>query len=284
MLRGPLIVLALLVGIGFSFADGQRSLLADELASETRWEQGRRYLAEGKAAEAKRVFEDLLNKYPKEPDLHLFLGITLLRLRAAEAAEVAIRKAIALEPDHAEARTLLGWLHSEVHGNLDAAVREYTRVIELRPDFPEAYNNLGAALKQKGKLDEALESFNRALQLRPDYSEALSNRGWIYSQRSQWAEARSDFERALEINPHDDGALYGLSQVLREARDYAGAQKALSRLMSRSPNFVYWLEWGRVGLIRYYWVLLLIAAAFFVKGRLRKARKEAIGGGTNQEA
>lgn len=284
MLRGPLVVAALLVGIVFSFADGQRNLLASELPRDTQWQQGRRYLAEGKAAEAKEVFEELLKKYPNEADLHLFLGITLLRLRDADAAEVAIRKAITLEPDHTEARTLLGWLHSEVHGDLDAAVREYTRVVELRPDFPEAYNNLGVALKKKGKLDEALDNFNRALQLRPDYSDALSNRGWLYSQRSQWADARSDFERALEIDPGDDGALYGLSQVLREARDYAGAQEALSRLMGRSPNFVYWLEWGRVGLIRFYWVLLLIAAAFFVNGRWRKARKEANGGGTNQEA
>jgi len=31
---------------------------------------------------------------------------------------------------------------------------------------------------------------------------------------------------------------------MRESRDYAGAQSALSELISRSPNFVYWLEWA----------------------------------------
>jgi tetratricopeptide (TPR) repeat protein len=53
----------------------------------------------------------------------------------------------------------------------------------------------------------------------------------------------ADFEAALKLNPNDDGALYGLSQSLREARDYGGAQRALSELIARSPNFVYWLEW-----------------------------------------
>jgi hypothetical protein len=82
-------------------------------------------------------------------------------------------------------------------------------------------------------------------------------------------------ERALKINPADDGALYGLSQALREERDYAGAQQTMRRLLSRSPNFIYWLEWGRLGLIRYWWVLLLLAVAFVLKGRFTKVAPRA---------
>jgi hypothetical protein len=59
---------------------------------------------------------------------------------------------------------------------------------------------------------------------------------------------------------------------MRETRDYAAAQRALGELISRSPNFVYWLEWGRVGLIRYWWVLLSVALALSLKGRFRKPR------------
>src|SRR3972149_3977790 len=127
-----------------------------------------------------------------------------------------------------EARTLLGWIDLEVRKDYASAVKEYTRVIELRPDFAEPYNNLGVAFKKKGDLEKAIVNFNRALELRGEYSEAWSNRGWAYIQQKRWREARSDFEQALKINPRDEGALYGMSQVLREARDYAGAQKALS--------------------------------------------------------
>lgn len=273
MLRGWLAVLAFLVGIGFPFVANASS----PLLKEKHWEEGRKYLAEGKADEAKAAFETLLGVYPEEADLHLFLGITLLRLRDSQAAEASVKKAIKLDPNHAEARTLLGWIDSEIRGDFDAAIKEYSKVVELRPDLPEAYNNLGVALKRKGELDKAADGFNKALQRRPDYSAALSNRGWVFAEQSKWVEARRDFEQALKINPSDDGALYGLSQALREARDYAGAQTALSQLTSRSPNFVYWLEWGRIGLIRYYWVLLLIAIAFFLKGRFKKVRNESNG-------
>jgi len=64
---------------------------------------------------------------------------------------------------------------------------------------------------------------------------------------------------------------------LREAKDYAGAQQALSELIARTPNFVYWLEWGRIGMIRYWWLLLLIAIAWGLTGRFKKARTEANG-------
>ena len=268
MLRGWLVLLAVLAGIGYSFAADSN----DALSKEKRWQEARKYLAEGKAAEAKATFEELLKQYPQDADLQLFLGISLLRLREPHAAEAAVKKALNIDPNHVEAWTLLGWIDSEIRGDFNAAIKEYSKVVELRPDLPEAYNNLGVAQKRKGDLAQAADSFGKALELKPDYGAAISNRGWVLAEQNQWSDARREFERALAINPGDDGALYGLSQALREARDYAGAQRALSQLIARSPNFVYWLEWGRIGLIRYWWVLLLTAILFFVKGRFQRTR------------
>src|SRR5918999_225468 len=276
MLRGWLLGLAIVACVSLSSA-GETT----PLVKEKQWEEARNYLTEGKAAEAKTVFEALLRRYPRQADLHLFLGITLLRLRDPQAAEASVRKAIGVDPDHVEARTLLAWIESDIHGNFDAAIAEYKKVVELKPNFPQAYNNLGVALKRKGELAEAADNFNKALERKPDFAAALSNRGWTFAEQNKWSEARRDFEQALKINPQDDGALYGLSQALREVRDYAGAQEILGELVSRSPNFVYWLVRGRIGLIRYWWVLLTIALAFFFKGRFKKARVEAHGGSNN---
>ena len=274
MLRGWLVGFAVLACVSLSVAAETTS----PLVKEKQWEEARNYLADGKAAEAKAVFEALLRRYPQEADLHLFLGITLLRLRDPQAAESSVRKAIALDPDHVEARTLLAWIESDIRGDFDAAIAQYKKVVELRPDFPQAYNNLGVALKRKGELAAATDNFNKALERKPDFGAALNNRGWTFAEQDKWNDARQDFEQALKINPQDDGALYGLSQSLREVRDYAGAQEVLGQLISRTSNFVYWLEWGRIGLIRYWWVLLAIALTFFFKGRFRKARIEAHGG------
>lgn len=273
MVRAWLAGWAVLVALGFSYA----AEIHSPLRNDKRWEDARQNLAQGKAADAKAVFEKLLQEYPNEADLHLFLGMALLRLREPHAAVVSIQRAIALDSDHTEARTLLGYVELEIRGDADAAIREYTKVIELRPELPQAYSNLAVAQKKKGELEQAIANLNKALERQPDYGAALTIRGGILAEQNKWTEARRDFEAALKLNPADDGALYGLSQALREARDYAGAQQLLSRLISRSPNFVYWLEWGRVGLIRFWWVLLTVAIAVALTGRFKKARSEKNG-------
>jgi tetratricopeptide (TPR) repeat protein len=264
---------AIFLGIGFSYAADSNS----PLAGDKRWEQARKDLAQGKAGEAKAAFEELLRQYPNEADLHLFLGMSLLRLRDPQAAILAIKRAIGVNPNHVDARTLLGYVELEIRGDTDAAIREYAKVIELKPDSAEAYSNLAVAQKKKGELEQAIASLNKALQLKPDFAGAITTRGAIFAEQYKWSEARRDFEQALKLNPRDDGALYGLSQALREAKDYAGAQNALNELISRSGNFVYWLEWGRIGLIRYWWALLLIAIGWALKARFMKARTEANG-------
>ena len=99
------------------------------------------------------------------------------------------------------------------------------------------------------------------------------------------AEARSPVQHRERLGQHaaelvrDErvAPLQGLAEVLEKTRDYAGAQTVLSRLIASSSNFVYWLEWGRIGLIRYWWVWLLTALALFFKGRFYKARSASNG-------
>ena len=49
-----------------------------------------------------------------------------------------------------------------------------------KPDYPEAYNNMGNALQERGRLEEALTAYNKALSIKPDYADAWSN-GAVYT-------------------------------------------------------------------------------------------------------
>lgn len=262
--------LAVLLGVVLPVGDVHGGIEAQGRAD---WERGKQHLAAGDAGAAKLVFENLLQKRPNDPDILLSLALASLKLRDPETAESYVRRALAQRPEHAEARTLLGWIFMEVRRDYGPAVREYSEVVRLMPGSAEARNNLGVALKKKGDWAPALENFDRALGLRAKYPEALGNRGWVYAERGMWREARRDFEEALRLNARDEAALYGLSRALREERDYAGADAALSRLLAIAPNFVYWLEWGRLQLVRYYWALLLLAGFFYLYSRYRRMPK-----------
>ena len=53
------------------------------------------------------------------------------------------------------------------------AIAVYSRAISLKPDYAEAYNNMGNALREQGNLEEALKAYNKAIDLKPDYVEAI---------------------------------------------------------------------------------------------------------------
>lgn len=50
-------------------------------------------------------------------------------------------------------------------GKLDMAIATYQEAISCEPQFPEAYNNLGNALREAGRTDEAVQCYTICIQL-----------------------------------------------------------------------------------------------------------------------
>ena len=88
-----------------------------------------------------------------------------------EEAILAYRKALSLEPDHADAYNNMG-VTLQDQGKLEKAIEAYKKALSIKPDYAEAYINMGVALKDQGKLEEAINSYNTALAVKPDLAEA----------------------------------------------------------------------------------------------------------------
>ena len=134
---------------------------------------------------------------PDYAEAHLTLGNALRDRQSAEAM-AAYHRAIALKPDYAEA-----------HLNLDCPLWDLGRLtrrsppitaIQFKPNFAEAHNNLGNFFRDQGRLDEALASYRIAIELKPDSPESSSNR--LY---------------ALHFHPDFDA-----QAILAEHRQWAG--------------------------------------------------------------
>ena len=69
----------------------------------------------------------------------------------------------------------------------------------MRPDYAEAFSNLGITLHELKLFEEALTSYDRALRVRPDYTDALSNRGIALHELKRLEEALASFDSALRI-------------------------------------------------------------------------------------
>ena len=65
------------------------------------------------------------------------------------------------------------------------------------------YISRGLAKQAKGELDGAMADYNRALELNPKYALAYANRGYVKQVKGDLDGAIADFNRALELNPKD---------------------------------------------------------------------------------
>jgi len=99
--------------------------------------------------------------------------------------------------------------------NYAAAVATLQSAIDLRPDDPLLFNNLGSALRANGDLPGALAAFRRATELAPDLAAAWFNLGKTLRTHSYIAEAKQALERALECDPSHAAARASLGDVLK---------------------------------------------------------------------
>ena len=71
----------------------------------------------------------------------------------------------------------------------------------MKPDYTEAYNNLGIAYGNKNQVDLAIASFAKVIQLEPNYAEAYNNRGIAYGKNGEVDLAIKDFTEAIQLKP-----------------------------------------------------------------------------------
>ena len=116
------------------------------------------------------------------------------------AAEEAVQRALALEPDLAEAHASLGLLHGNRRDG-PAAARQLERAVELRPSYAEAHNWLSWLNLLLGNGEQALRSAARAVELDPLSSEAVSNLALSALTVGDFERAILESRRAAEIAP-----------------------------------------------------------------------------------
>lgn len=104
---------------------------------------------------------------PLSPNAHCNFGIVLAQQGTRpDQARRHLLIALELQPANVSANYHVASLAAS-QGRCGEAVTRYQQILRLRPDFPEARNELGFALLQEGRLEEAA-----ALNARPDFAAA----------------------------------------------------------------------------------------------------------------
>ena len=167
---------------------------------------------QGQFVKALDKAKPLIGLFPHAIHLHNIQGACHAALQRYDAAIDSYKQAIKIKPDYAEAYSNMGNALKD-KGELDAAIDNYKQAIKIKPDYAEAYSNMGNVLKEKGELNAAIDSYNQAIKIKPDYAEAYSNMGVALKEKGELDAAIDSYKQAVKIKPDYAEAHRHLSTV-----------------------------------------------------------------------
>jgi len=108
-------------------------------------------------------------------------------------------------------------------GMYDEAVREYSKALDLSPDFVDLRARLGNVYRDMGLYNAAIAEFEHAKRLRPEYLPARLHLGVTLFSLGRKDEAIREWQEVLEKDPENKNARLYLKMVKDEHGPQAGS-------------------------------------------------------------
>ena len=214
----------------------------------------------GELAEAEELYKQILSKFPKNKKAiqayqKLKAGITSKGPLNSETPQEQIDELTSLYDQGqfdeilSKAKPLSGLFPKDellfsIMGaanaalfRYDAAVECYTESIKIKPNYTDAYYNMGKALQDQGDVDAALEIYDKAIKINPNYADAYNNIGTIFYKKDEFDQAISYISSALKINPNDADAYTNMGNALRDKGELDAAIDSYKQAIKIKPNY-----------------------------------------------
>jgi Flp pilus assembly protein TadD len=85
--------------------------------------------------------------------------------------------------------------------------------VALRPDYPEALNNLGVIFVRGQDYAKAEEQFRTCIRVAPNFDQAYFNLARLYAMRSDRPGAREVLQNLLALQPQNAGVKQALDAL-----------------------------------------------------------------------
>jgi serine/threonine-protein kinase len=230
-------------------AAGRANPEAHELHLKGRYYWNKLFLTEEGLQRARSFLEQAIEKDPGFAPSYTELASCLWEsalqgylspLEAFPQAEALALKALALNPNLANAITVRGAVKFYYEWNWAGAEEEYKKAIAANPNYENAHRLYGYLLLWMGRTDEARASFSRAMELDPLSLMVNMANAQVLGYSNQLDEAIQRFQATLDLDPNFAYARLAMAQFqakqgkLAEALESAATAVRLSRA---TPNF-----------------------------------------------
>ena len=154
-----------------------------------------------------------------------------------ESALEDLNRAIELKPDYFEALCNCAEI-LRTQGNYEQALSSLDRAIALNPGLPHLHNSAGQICEKIGETRRAIHHYRIALQLDDTFAEAHNNLGNVLAIERNFDEAVLSYKKALKLRPGFFEAYYNLGNCLRETNNFDEAITCFRAALRIQPSSV----------------------------------------------
>jgi tetratricopeptide (TPR) repeat protein len=181
---------------------------------------------------AREAFEKAIELNPTLAETHVDLSLILAQSGEWGLAREHLDRAIQIQ-GNTQAAARAYYLRAGIHGEqneLEAALADLERAVQLRPDFAEAWSDLGTVRRNLLGDASALSAFERAVRLDPKNGKAQFRLGSEYLRGGKPHLAVEHLREALRLDPDDRATLYNLQMALRADGQVEQAKRIENRM------------------------------------------------------
>jgi len=207
--------------------------LTEEEIPLTFYKKGVEYASQGKFEKAKEQFNKALNIYKFDEAsikiLNILEGIdkgaidkdyVICFLKGEnynlngniQQAILELQRAIQIDSVLTYAYEGLGVIYFSL-GEYQQAIAEFQKVIQIDSNNASCYGILGLAYNALRQPQKAITELQKAIQINPNYARAYVGLGHVYFSMGQHQKAIAEFEKAIEINPGISDGYDGLGVI-----------------------------------------------------------------------
>jgi tetratricopeptide (TPR) repeat protein len=167
-------------------------------------------------------------------------------LRGGELADVTCagsdqelecyNRAIRMRPNYPEAHNNLG-IVLRLSGDIDGSEKHYMEALRLWPGYPEAHYNYAILLEGKGDLRGAMMHYSDALRLRPTYVDARLRYAGLLHFTGNSGEAGQYYGEVLRLRPGFAEAHNNYAVFLENSGDTVAAERHYLEALRQRPDY-----------------------------------------------
>jgi tetratricopeptide (TPR) repeat protein len=120
--------------------------------------------------------------------------------------------------------------------NYEAIISRTSMLMFPNSNEPALYLARASAYEAKGEMDNAIADCSKAIQLRPYDANAYTLRAFLYDAKTNWADALSDWNESVRLKPDNPRGLFGRAYVFEKMGNFEKAILDLEKAIQIFPE------------------------------------------------